>query len=205
MRPLASDYDPSGDDVLLDSLGVLPYPSVGTFVSAVHDAGDDHAVWSDLTAGVTGSGVSFETRSGDTPAPDSTWSPWQPLSGNAIKSPAGRRYVQYRATLTTADPLVSPTIDSVAIGYEIDSTVPVAPSIDVQVTGTSATVSFSSPDTDLEGFECSLDGSAFATCTPPDALSGLAPGAHTLGGAASSGGGSTARRIRSRFLPAPTT
>ena len=43
-----------------------------------------------------GSGVSIQTRSGNTVDPDATWSDWTPLDGGKIASPAGR-YLQYRA------------------------------------------------------------------------------------------------------------
>lgn len=45
---------------------------------------------------------------------------------------------------------------------------------------TTPSVSFSSPDSDLASFECSLDGGAFAACTSPHTTPELADGAHTV-------------------------
>ncbi len=48
------------------------------------------------------------------------------------------------------------------------------------MSGTSASVAFSSPDSDIAGFQCSLDGGAFAACASPKAFTGLGAGAHTV-------------------------
>lgn len=48
------------------------------------------------------------------------------------------------------------------------------------VTTSTAIFSFSSPDADLDGFECSLNGAAFATCASPLEITGLADGAHNF-------------------------
>jgi hypothetical protein len=51
---------------------------------------------------------------------------------------------------------------------------------DVQVSGTTATATFSSPDADIARFECSLDGAAYVACASPKQVTGLAAGAHTV-------------------------
>ncbi len=45
---------------------------------------------------------------------------------------------------------------------------------------TNATFNFSSPDLDVSGFECRLDGAAFASCTSPQNYVGLSAGSHTF-------------------------
>jgi hypothetical protein len=123
--------------------------------------------------------VTFETRSGDAPTPDASWSAFQPLgAAGAIESPA-RRYLQYRATLAS-DGTTTPTLDRVTIASDIDTTAPTAAISGVGVSGTTATVTFSSPDADVARFECSLDGGAFAPCASPRVFAGLGAGAHTV-------------------------
>ena len=76
-----------------------------------------------VTATTASTGVSFETRTGQTPnAGDATWSGYQPVgSGGAIQSPAAR-YIQYRATLNTSDNRVTPSLDKVTVGWDLDTT-----------------------------------------------------------------------------------
>ena len=50
----------------------------------------------------------------------------------------------------------------------------------MQVSGTTATVDFSSAAADLDHFVCSVDGGTAAACTSPVQLSGLAVGSHTI-------------------------
>ena len=100
------------------------------------------------------------------------------MTGGAIQSPIGR-YIQYRATLSTADDRVTPSLDRVEMTYDIDSTPPSATINGVQVSGTTANLTFSSADSDTAGFQCGLDSGAFASCTSPKAFTGLAAGSHT--------------------------
>ena len=66
------------------------------------------------------------------------------------------------------------------IGYDIDTVAPTAVIDDVQVSGNTAKARFSSPAGDVARYECRLDDGAYATCTSPKQLSGLAPGSHTV-------------------------
>jgi hypothetical protein len=171
MSPLISDFFAPGGTIDVDSMTL--YHLSGTFTSRVFDASDAHPTWGQLNATVSGT-ATFETRSGNAPTPDSTWSAFQALGANgAIQSPSAR-YIQYRATLSGA----TPSLDKVTIDY-VDPA-PTASIGDPQVSGTSATVSFSSPDADIASFECSLDGAAYAPCASPKAFAGLAPGGHTI-------------------------
>ncbi|MBU0605359.1 MAG: hypothetical protein KKH77_03630, partial [Candidatus Omnitrophica bacterium] len=60
-----------------------------------------------------GTSITFQTRTGDTALPDSTWSEWsQALSnseGSDIESP-GKKYLQYKINLETSDPSITPKI-----------------------------------------------------------------------------------------------
>jgi hypothetical protein len=176
MRPVVSDLNRPGDldpNIKVDWLS-LSAPSSGTFVSRVLQADSAHTVWGNLTG--TSSGTSFETRTGNTATPDASWSGFQAVgAGGAIQSPSGQ-YIQYRATLSGS----AASLDSASLAYTVDNTAPTAAINSADVSGTTATVSFSSPDNDIKGFECSLDGGAFAACASPKAFTGLAAGAHTV-------------------------
>ncbi|MFM8392408.1 MAG: hypothetical protein ACKOB4_00615, partial [Acidobacteriota bacterium] len=90
----------------------------GNVLDSVH-----HATWGELAWNGTGT-VEFQTRSGNTNAPDQTWSEWsRPLSTTAqsarsarIESPAAR-YLQWRATLRRQGEAPSPLLREVTIHY----------------------------------------------------------------------------------------
>ena len=83
--------------------------------------------------------MTFEVRTGTTPTPDASWSDWQPVgSGGSIGGPIGRRYLQYRATLTTSDTSTTPIVEDVTLGYDVDTTPPVTTIGNVTVSGTTA-------------------------------------------------------------------
>ena len=177
MRPAASDFNAGSGAITVDYLGIGSNPATGVFESRVQDAGDARAVWGDLTATSAGGTVAFATRTGNAPSPDGTWSDWELLgAGGEIGSPIAR-YIQYRATLSG-----SPSLDRVELDYDVDTVAPVAAIDGVDVTGGSASVTFSSAATDVARFECRLDapGAAFETCTSPKAFSGLSTGSHAV-------------------------
>jgi hypothetical protein len=182
MRPLVSDFPVGGPAVSVQWLRMSPYGPAGTFTSRAFDAGDHRTFWQTLTADAVTSGgttVSFETRTGNTPAPDASWSAWQPVgAAGAVASPFGRRYFQYRATLTTPDEMVTPVIRSVDVSYAVDTAAPLTSIGDVAVSGTTARVTFSSEAG--ARFECSLGNGPFQACTSPRDYTGLSAGAHVV-------------------------
>ena len=121
--PLRFAYYKSGGSATampIDWVRVTPYQAAsGSYVSPVHDTGDSATAWTELNwtgSEPVGTAVAFETRTGEAAVPDSTWSAWAPLAGADIASPPGR-YGQYRALLTSGDPLASPAIDEVRFCY----------------------------------------------------------------------------------------
>ncbi len=79
----------------------------GTFVSNVKDA-EAAVTWGEAFWGgynIDGN-VTVETRTGNSPRADGSWSPWSGLSGEAqgspVNSPAGR-YIKYRISLKAGD------------------------------------------------------------------------------------------------------
>jgi hypothetical protein len=170
MRPVISDATVGGGTVKVEWLASGSFTS-GTFVSRALQADSAHTLWGNLTS--TGSGVTFETRTGND---GSTWSGWQAVgSSGEIQSAAGK-FIQYRATLTGA----TARLASVSISYAIDNDAPSASIGGVQVSGTTARVAFSSPAADVVRFMCSLDGAAPVVCTSPAEFSGLVPGGHSV-------------------------
>ncbi|GAB4407160.1 MAG: hypothetical protein Kow00123_20050 [Anaerolineales bacterium] len=107
-RIYTSSYDPN-------------YVQQGTYLSPVRDTGGITG-WGTLDWDATvlaGTSLSFQVRSGNTPAPDASWSDWSaPLvaSGLPIPAPVGR-FVQVRANLSTTDHLVSPRVHEVRLSY----------------------------------------------------------------------------------------
>jgi LPXTG-site transpeptidase (sortase) family protein len=67
--------------------------------------------------------------------------------------------------------------------WKIDTTAPDS-NIDTKppaiTNNTAGSFTFSSPATDLAGFECQLDGGGFSACTAPHDVSGLSAGTHTV-------------------------
>ncbi|MCE5315479.1 MAG: SpoIVB peptidase S55 domain-containing protein [Armatimonadota bacterium] len=67
-----------------------------------------------------GTSVELQTRSGNVETPDSTWSDWSPAftnsSGEQIVG-SDSRYIQYKVTLRTSKPDVSPRVSSVTLSY----------------------------------------------------------------------------------------
>jgi hypothetical protein len=127
MRPAISDYTVGGPAVTVDWLRMSDYGSPCAFESRIFDGGFV-VDWASLTGtgGLpAGTSYTFETRSGNTPVPDGTWSAWAPVSGTTIASPDAK-YLQYRATLSTTDARVSPELQRVDIVYDIlpDNTPP---------------------------------------------------------------------------------
>jgi len=69
------------------------------------------------TTSVTGTTIAMSVRTGNTAAPDATWTAFNAVasSGGAIAGTA--RYVQYRAVLTTADATRTAALNDVTLSY----------------------------------------------------------------------------------------
>lgn len=99
------------------------YVSTGTWTSPIIDL-TYVSSYTTLTGGETTPGtsdISYETR---TSSNGTSWSGWQALSGSTIQSTANR-YIQVKATLTaSASDVDTPTLSSISIGYNGDTTAP---------------------------------------------------------------------------------
>lgn len=95
----------------------------GSLVSGVHDAKliSRFGALSWRADRPEGTSLTLQVRTGNVAEPDATWSPWSseqadPLASRADVPPG--RFVQYRATLATRDPGVTPELRSVALSYQ---------------------------------------------------------------------------------------
>lgn len=109
----------------------------GSYTSYVRDA-QTASTWGRISWTGEGS-IELQTRSGNTSAPDSTWSDWsKPIAnvdGDPITSPSAR-YIQWRATLKRAGN-VSPRLREVAVSYLPRNSAPRISSLNVLPLGTS--------------------------------------------------------------------
>ncbi len=110
-----------GSGVVIVSYTTNSYPTSGTFTSAVIDLG----VASPLTTlsytktTPTNTALTMDIRAGNTATPDGTWTAYTTnvASGGSISALGSKRYVQYRANLSTTNTASTPTLDQVQIGY----------------------------------------------------------------------------------------
>jgi methionine-rich copper-binding protein CopC len=102
-----------------DWVRVNSFGTSGTFVSSVLDAGRA-VTWGtiDWTAALPpGTSIAVQTRTGNTDAPDGTWSVWSAnTDGGVITSPSGR-YIQYLITLTTSEPTATPELTDILLTW----------------------------------------------------------------------------------------
>jgi len=94
----------------------------GMLLSEVHDT-SSQAHWGNVSwegQAPRGTAITIATRTGNVAQPDGSWSPWSAectrAQGERITSPVGR-FIQYRATLTTARADATPTLDEITIAY----------------------------------------------------------------------------------------
>jgi sugar lactone lactonase YvrE len=90
----------------------------GRLESTMLDAGDT-ARWGRMdwmAEAPEGTGVSAETRSGDSPMPDDHWSGWTDVTAGIIASPPAR-YLQYRLTLTTEETPTAPVVQQIRVSH----------------------------------------------------------------------------------------
>ena len=109
------------NNLVVDWLRMTPYTSPCTFLSRVFDAGFAGAPWTTLAATAalpSGTTLSFQTRTGDTPTPGGTWSAFAAVSGTTINSPPGQ-YLQYEVTLNTTDTAQTPELQQVDVSHTL--------------------------------------------------------------------------------------
>jgi len=152
----------------------------GTYTSPVRDA-QQVSDWGTLSWRATvpsGGKVEVFTRSGNTPAPDDTWSAWAgPYThpeGDEITSP-NARYLQWKAVLTGKQG--SPILTSVTAAYLQRNSRPRVTSLTVHPSGTVFQKPYPTGDPDIAGFEDQAPDkrilSSTASSSTPASSSGL--------------------------------
>ena len=139
--------------VVVDYTGTQ-YAASGSVISSVFDAEEEVSSWGNIswnpTSQPSGTSLTLQTKTGNTPTPDGTWSDWSTPyttpTGQAITSPVGR-YIQYKAALSASDNSKTPTLtnvtmpsfaaSSVSQNYSTDATTPATATF--TFTGTSVT------------------------------------------------------------------
>jgi beta-lactam-binding protein with PASTA domain len=117
MRPVAgSDVDAFGGTLLVDWTRMSPYAASGTFVSRVFDA---HAAadWRNIqwiADSPAGTSVAVSVRTGNTPAPDGSWSAFIPVAAPGPLNLVSQ-FIQYRAVMTSSDPNHTPSFKEISI------------------------------------------------------------------------------------------
>ena len=139
---LALAADPNGGLLLGtgDPGGVVRletgYRPVGTLVSEVKDTKliSRFGALSWQAEAPTGTSVRLQVRTGNVAEPDATWSDWSPEQADSARSralvPPGR-FAQYRATLATTDPKLTPELSAVTLRYQTVNLAPEVSKLDV--------------------------------------------------------------------------
>ena len=113
----AGDPEPS---IRADWVRVDSFASSGSFLSAVLDAGQT-ANWATAawTASLPpGTSITVQVRTGDTAAPDGTWSAWTTAANGASLAVPPGRFVQYVVSFASTDPAVTPVLHDVMFSFD---------------------------------------------------------------------------------------
>jgi hypothetical protein len=119
MRPGVSDFNLDGTGVSVDWLVMTPYSSPCNFQSAVFDAGAP-ANWSTLSwtaISPTSTALNLSYRTGNTPAPDGSWTAFTSVASSGGALAGTSRYLQYESDLSSSDLSQTPMLEDVTIAY----------------------------------------------------------------------------------------
>ena len=106
----------AGDIFVSTSTG--DYQPSGVYTSTVHDFAG-LAAWGTVSwTGTSLASTAVAVRSGNTPQPGPSWSPWTPVDNGAAVPVPLARYLQYRVTLARVAPQTSPALTLLQVtGY----------------------------------------------------------------------------------------
>jgi hypothetical protein len=148
LYPIVADYTGGGASLSVDWLVLKPYVSPGVFTSRVFDQ-TGPMDWGTVTWNATtpaNTGLAVGVRTSTTTPPEAGWTPFAPVA-NAGTVGENARYLQYQATLTTSDGMVTPSLEDISFACAAgsDLTLPVISNVVATPTGTTATITW---DTD---------------------------------------------------------
>ncbi|MEM9226401.1 MAG: hypothetical protein AAGA45_00385, partial [Verrucomicrobiota bacterium] len=108
-------------------------------------------------------GLSWETRSGNSPEPDATWSEWSALQEQQVASPNGR-YLQYRVTFENAET----ALQGVRLFFALQNAAPIVSRINVLPVGlTVVTLPPKTSPIKVSQLISGPNGSSISKPTPP--------------------------------------
>jgi hypothetical protein len=114
MRPQFHDDALGGGSLLVDWARMTDYAAC-TYTSRVIDTGIDGTTLTGISTTLhtpAGTAITFEVI---TSTDNSTWSAWTAVNPDGTFTSSTARYLQYRAQLSTSDPLVTPELVSVRV------------------------------------------------------------------------------------------
>jgi hypothetical protein len=106
---------------MLQWMRLSPFAAQGAFLSRILDAGNT-TMWKQFSWGADipdETELGLEVRTGSTPDPDGTWTPFQAIPASGAVVGAGSRYLQYRATLSSSNPGRTPELRAIAVGCDL--------------------------------------------------------------------------------------
>jgi hypothetical protein len=103
----------------IDWMRVGPYAAAGSYLSKVFDAAAS-VNWLTMSWTATtpaGTAIAMSYRTGSTPTPDATWTPFAPVPTSGAPLTGSSRYVQFKIQASTTVPAQTPVLKDVTIGY----------------------------------------------------------------------------------------
>jgi hypothetical protein len=100
------------------------YNATGELVSSIFDSGEPtqwrRIRWEEETP--AGTSITVEIRCGNTGTPGASWTGWSQVTNGGASPYSTYRYTQYRLTLSTTNPTVSPEVSRISFDMPIDLT-----------------------------------------------------------------------------------
>ena len=115
MSVVASSYYASGSPLVVNWV----HQGDGVFTSSVFDAGSS-VTWATASWTATvpsGTSMIVQTRSGNSPTLDWTWSDWTAVTNGGVVASPPDRYIQYRVIFTTTTGGSAPTLDDITFNW----------------------------------------------------------------------------------------